>query len=99
MMKYAFYCMLKALFILKIFKFLSDFFDHVRKLLDKKVKNFAQYVAESSSRPFYKKKINLVDLWIDSRKCYKFVFIPCPSQGPPNISKKLTTFFRNQKEV
>ena len=52
-------------------------------------RNLAQYVAESSSRPFYKK--NLVDLWIDCPKCYKFVFILCPSQGPPNILKKLTT--------
>ena len=60
-------------------------------------RNLAQYVAESSSRAFYKK--DLVDLWIDCPKCYKFVFILCPSQGPPNILKKLTTFSRNQKEV
>ena len=46
MMKYAFYCMLKAVFILKIFKFLSDFFDDVGKLLDKKAKdNFKIYDA------------------------------------------------------
>ena len=38
MMKYAFYFRLKALFVLIIFKFLSDFFNHVGKRLDKKVK-------------------------------------------------------------
>ena len=30
--------MLKALFVLKIFNFCPDFFDHVAKLLDKKAK-------------------------------------------------------------
>ena len=44
MMKSAFYFMLKALFVLKIFKFLSWLFDHVAKLLDKKDKvNFKFY--------------------------------------------------------
>ena len=36
MMKNAFYFTSKALFILKVFKFLSCFFDHVAKQLDKK---------------------------------------------------------------
>ena len=44
MMKNAFYFTLKALFVLKIFKFLSWFFGHVTKRLDKKDKvNFKFY--------------------------------------------------------
>ena len=38
MMKNSFYFMSKALFVLKIFKFLSSLFCHVAKLLDKKDK-------------------------------------------------------------
>ena len=38
MLKNAFYFTLKALFIFKIFKFLSLLFGHVKKRLDKKVK-------------------------------------------------------------
>ena len=34
----AFYFMLKALFVFKIFRFFSHFFDHVGKPLDKKAK-------------------------------------------------------------
>ena len=34
----AFYFILKALFVLKILKFCSDFFDHVGKWLDNKAK-------------------------------------------------------------
>ena len=42
MMKNAFYFMPKALFVLKIFKFLSWLFGHLAKLLDKKDKvNFS----------------------------------------------------------
>ena len=37
-MKPAFYFILKTLFVLRIFKFLSWFFGHVRKQLDKKAK-------------------------------------------------------------
>ena len=37
-MKNAFYFTLKALFVLKIFKFLSRFFSHVEKQLDEKDK-------------------------------------------------------------
>ena len=37
-MKNAFYVTLKALFVLKIFTFLSDSFDHVGKRFDKKAK-------------------------------------------------------------
>ena len=36
MMKSASYLILKAFFVLKIIKFLSDFFGHVYKRLDKK---------------------------------------------------------------
>ena len=44
MMKNAFYFTLKALFVLKIFKFLSSIFGHVEKPLDQKVKvNFKIY--------------------------------------------------------
>ena len=44
MMKNVFYFALKALFVLKVFKFLSDFFSHIEKLLDKKIKvNFKIY--------------------------------------------------------
>ena len=43
-MKNAFYFILKALFVLKIFKFLSWLFGHVAKRLDKKDKvNFKFY--------------------------------------------------------
>ena len=43
-MKNAFYFILKALFVLKIFKFLSQLFSHVAKRLDKKdVVNFKFY--------------------------------------------------------
>ena len=39
----AFYIVSKATFVLKIFKFLSRFFDYVGKQLDKKIKvNFKQ---------------------------------------------------------
>ena len=38
MMKNDFYFMLKALFVLEIFKFCPDFFGHVGKQLDKKAK-------------------------------------------------------------
>ena len=37
-MKNAFYSMLKALYVIKIFKVLSDVFGDVRKRIDKKVK-------------------------------------------------------------
>ena len=37
-MKNAFYFTLKGLFVLKIFKFLSSFFGHVEKQLNKKGK-------------------------------------------------------------
>ena len=44
MMKNAFYFVLKTLFVLKIFKFLSWFAGHVEKRLDKKDKaNFKIY--------------------------------------------------------
>ena len=44
MMKNAFYLTLEALFVLKIFKFLSWLFGHVAKRLDKKDKvNFKFY--------------------------------------------------------
>ena len=43
-MNNAFYVILKALFVLKIFKFLSLFFGHVGKRLDKKARvNFKIY--------------------------------------------------------
>ena len=43
-MKNCFYFILKALFVLKIFKFCPESFAHVRKRLDKKVKiNFKTY--------------------------------------------------------
>ena len=46
MMKNAFYFNLKALFVLKVFKFWPDFSDHARKRLDKKAKvNFQIYGA------------------------------------------------------
>ena len=46
MMKNALYLTSKALFVLKIFKFLSWLFDHVAKWLDKKDKvNFKFYDA------------------------------------------------------
>ena len=46
MMKNAFYITLKAVFVLKIFKFLSQYFDHVEKWLDYKDKvNFKIYDA------------------------------------------------------
>ena len=38
MMKNAFYFILKALFVLKIFKFCPNFFCHVGKWLDKQAK-------------------------------------------------------------
>ena len=46
MMKNAFYLMLKVLFDLKIFKFMSRLFFHVEKRLDKKAKvNFKNFDA------------------------------------------------------
>ena len=48
MMKNAFYFTLKALFVLKIFKFLSWIFGHVAKRLDKEDKvNFKFYFVTS----------------------------------------------------
>ena len=41
-MKNAFYFMLKALFVLEIFKFLSWLFGYVEKQLDKKVKAYSK---------------------------------------------------------
>ena len=44
MMKNAFYFILKAHFVLRMFKVLSSFFGHVRKGVDKKAKaNFKIY--------------------------------------------------------
>ena len=44
--------------------------------------------------PFVNIKIE-TNLWILNLKCYKFVFILCPSQGPPKYVKSnvLTTCF------
>ena len=48
MMKNVFYFILKALFVLKIFKFLSSLFGHVEKRLDQNDKgNFKIYGATS----------------------------------------------------
>ena len=44
MMKKTFYFIFKALFVLKIFNFFPDFFDHVGKRFDKKANvNFVIY--------------------------------------------------------
>ena len=57
--------------------------------------------------PFLKNQ-NWEYLWVDSLKCYKYVFILCPNQGPPKYTgtKVRNTFFyliwsflEKQKEV
>ena len=50
MMKNAFYFTLKALFVLKIFKFLSVLFDYVEKRLDRKIRLIAKFVTSQPGK-------------------------------------------------
>ena len=50
MMKNAFYFTLKALFVLKIFKFLSVLFDYVKKRLDRKIRLIAKFVTSQPGK-------------------------------------------------
>ena len=45
-------------------------------------KSYTKCVGEASPRP---------SLWINSLKCYKFVFILCPSRGPQKYIKTKVT--------
>ena len=48
MMKYAFYLILKALFVLKIFKFLSRLFGHVKIGLIRKISLISKFMTPQS---------------------------------------------------
>ena len=65
-MKNAFYFMLKALFVLEIFKFLSWVFGYVEKQLDKKVKAYSKiYDVTDWSRHIaqYLNKVKTIKQW------------------------------------
>ena len=49
MRKNNFYLILKALFVLKIFKFLSRHFGHVSKRLDKKIRLMSNFMTSQPS--------------------------------------------------
>ena len=82
-MKNAFYFTLKALFVLKIFQFLSWLFGHVRKRLDKK-----DYV----NFKIYDVTTWLTNLWINILKLFIFCFSCLPSWGLSKVMEiKLQT--------
>ena len=65
-MKNAFYFMLKALFVIEIFKFLSWVFGYVEKQLDKKVKAYSKiYNVTDWSRHIaqYLNKVKTIKQW------------------------------------
>ena len=62
-------------------------------------KNHTQNMAEKLvSSPFIKNQ-NWAYLWINILKCYSFLFVVCPSQGPPKRvkNKVLATCFYLRK--